>query len=103
MFHVHFGDDHRDESVIHAHFPDLPHLETKPGPEMEDDHDHGGVRSIDFFTSHAPTLFHVGFLTVEEPFVLQLAVQSSGFASLDEPRAHAPPLVASSIPRSPPV
>jgi hypothetical protein len=103
MFHVHIGDDHGDGSLLHAHFPDLPHLETEPGPEIEDNHDHGGVRSFDFFTSNAPTLVHVGFVAVEEPFILEVAVQSAGFVFADEPRAHAPPLVASSIPRSPPV
>ena len=103
MFHLHTGDDHDGGSYIHAHFPALPHLETEPGPEIEPNHEHGSARSIDFLTTNAPSLVHVAFFAVEEPLVLEPPQSCPGFVTLDEPRAHAPPLVVSSIPRSPPV
>jgi len=104
MFHLHTGDDHGGGAFIHAHFPDLPHLETEPGPEIEpNDHDHSTARSVDFLTTNAPQLVHIEFAAVEEPLVLVPPQRCSGFAIADEPRAHAPPFVVSSIPRSPPV
>jgi hypothetical protein len=103
MFHLHEGDDH-DGAFIHAHFPGLPHIETEPGPETEpNDHDHSSARSIDFLTTKAPQLIHIEFVTVEEPLVVVPPQSSEGFAIIDEPRAHAPPPVISSIPRSPPL
>ena len=104
MFHLHTGDDHEGGAFIHAHFPDLPHLETEPGPEIEpNDHDHSRARSVDFLTTNAPDLVHVEFAAVEEPLILALPQLFAGFAVVNEPRAHAPPVVDSSIPRSPPV
>ena len=104
MFHLHAGGDHEGGAFIHAHFPDLPHLETEPGPEIEpNDHDHSTARSVDFLTTNTPDLVHVEFVAVEEPLILAPPQRSAGFAGVDEPRAHAPPLAASSIPRSPPV
>jgi len=104
MFHLHTGDDHEGGAFIHAHFPDLPHLETEPGPEFEaNDHDHSTARSVDLLTTNAPSLVQVEFTVVEEPLVLAPPQRSAGFAIIDEPRAHAPPVVISSIPRSPPV
>jgi hypothetical protein len=104
MFHLHTGDDHEGGAFIHAHFPDLPHLETEPGPEIEpNDHDHSTARSVDFLTTNTPAPVHVEFVAVEEALVLTPPQLSAGFAIADEPRAHAPPVVVSSIPRSPPV
>jgi hypothetical protein len=104
MFHLHTGSEHDGGAFIHAHFPDLPHLETEPGPEIEpNDHDHGAARPVDFLTTNAPGLVHVEFIAVEEPLILAPPQRSMGFAVTDEPRAHAPPVLISSIPRSPPV
>src|SRR5437762_1771661 len=62
MFHLHTGDDHGGGAFIHAHFPELPHLETEPGPEIEpNDHDHRTARSVDFLTTNAPHLVQVEF------------------------------------------
>ena len=104
MFHLHTGDNHEGGAFIHAHFPDLPHLETEPGPEIEpNDHDHSGARSVDFLTTNAPQVVHVEFAAIEEPLVLAPPQGLAGFTIVDEPRAHAPPVLVSSIPRSPPV
>jgi hypothetical protein len=104
MFHLHTGADHEGGAFIHAHFPDLPHLETEPGPEIEpNDHDHSTARSVDFLTTNTSDLTHVEFVAVEEALILIPPQLSAGFAMVDEPRAHAPPVVVSSIPRSPPV
>jgi hypothetical protein len=104
MFHLHADDDHERSAFIHAHFPDLPHLETEQGPEIEpNDHRHSTARSVDFLTTNVPDLVHVEFVAVEEPLIPVPPQRSAGFAIIDEPRAHAPPVVVSSIPRSPPV
>jgi hypothetical protein len=104
MFHLHADDDHERGAFIHAHFPDLPHLETEPGPEIEpNDHSHSTARSVDFLTTNTPDLVQVEFVAVEEPLIPAPPQRSAGFAVVDDPRAHAPPVVVSSIPRSPPV
>ena len=103
LFHLHPDDHKGGGSLIHAHFPEMPHLETEPGPEVESHHDDGQVRPVDFLTTSAPALTHVAFFAVEEPLLLHAPQSRAGFLVLEEPRAHAPPLRSASIPRSPPV
>ena len=103
LFHVHPDDHEGGHSLVHAHFPEVPHLETEAGPEIESHHDDGPSRSIDFLTVSGPTLIHTSFIAVEEPLVLPSPGLCAGFLHIDEPRAHAPPLVIAAIPRSPPV
>jgi hypothetical protein len=104
MFHLHTDDDHHGGAFIHSHFPESPHMETNHGPEVEPPHHgHGSARSIDFLTSSAPALAFVEVFTTEETMAFDPPQSCPGFVTLEEPRAHAPPFVVSTVPRSPPV
>jgi hypothetical protein len=101
LFHIHDGDEHEGPaSFVHAHFPEL-HVEE--AGQTFDHPPEGNPRSIDVLVIAAPYSLPGLFFAVEEPFVLQAPRACSGFATVDEPRAHAPPSLISQIPRSPPV
>ena len=103
FFHLHADDHHGGGSLVHAHFPEVPHLETEPGPEIESHDNDSQIRSVDFLTASGPALIHTPFVAVEEPLILPSPRSCAGFLNIEEPRAHAPPLAFASIPRSPPV
>ncbi len=102
LFHVHEADDHENESsTIHAHFPELPHAEHD-GETI----DHGAdqdSRPVDVLAMMAPCFIEGVFVVVEEPLVISPSKGCSGFAVVDDPRAHDPPSRIALVPRSPPV
>jgi hypothetical protein len=103
MFHLHADDHDGGTPFIHAHFPELFHHEDESGPAVEEQHDHVYARQIDVLTTNIAPPVQVAFYAVEETFAPRPVETSPGFVILDDPRAHDPPSLRSSNPRSPPL
>src|SRR5439155_26234542 len=100
FFHVHT--DAGEAPVVHAHFPELETAEDESVVHMERPHSHAGARSIDVLITAAPHIFHFDVVVESSQAAPVLVAPSIGFVSIEAPRAHAPPLTASTIPRAPP-
>jgi hypothetical protein len=100
LFHVHV---HTGEApVLHAHFPELEAPEDESVVHMEQPHSHANARSIDVLTTTAPHIIHLD-VVIQTAEAEAIPVEPcSGFASIEAPRAHAPPPAASASPRAPP-
>ena len=102
LFHLHESDEHGGVAVLHAHFPELEKFHHDAESDVEPNHSHEQVRSIDFLTSTIVSPATQSFVISDAPlFVLTLEDQRS-VSSVDTPRTHSPPALDRSIPRSPP-
>jgi hypothetical protein len=99
LFHVHVHEG--GAPLLHAHFPELEVPEDESVVHMERPHSHANARSIDFLTTTAPHAIHFDMVIQSDATPIPVD-PSSGFVSIEAPRAHAPPSIASSIPRAPP-
>jgi hypothetical protein len=102
LFHVHNGGVHDIETpVVHAHFP-----EPEPVPPdiaLTSHHSHWAARSIDVLIAAAVHEFQIEAVMINISVKIDAGHICSGFAETDDvPRAHAPPIIESHSPRSPP-
>ena len=91
------------ESFIHAHLP-LPEddVHVEEGVHVEADHSHSDARDVDLLRTTATPQFHFEAVVSMDRMDVIPGPDCCGFASLDAPRAHAPPGIPSRIPRAPP-
>ncbi len=90
-------------AILHAHFPELEKFHHNgAGSDVEPNDSHQQARSIDFLTSTIVSPEIQPFVTSSIPlFGVKLGDQLS-VSSVETPRAHDPPVLDRSIPRSPP-
>jgi hypothetical protein len=101
LFHVH-ADEANEAPLVHAHFPELESENERVMHVEAPHHSHGEARSIDFLTTTGAQFFQFDAIILSDHLDLEAGQTSSGFVTIDAPRAHAPPGVRSHIPRSPP-
>src|SRR2546425_12564321 len=86
---------------VHAHFPEPEAI--PPYTAFSSHHSHCAARSIDVLTGAAVQIVHFDAVITGTPFAFDGGRTSVGFAHSDEvPRTHAPPVIESHSPRSPP-
>lgn len=102
FFHSHDHDDlGHSTSLVHAHLAEEPEHDDHTGPGYETSTSHRG-RPVDVYTLSMPM---PGFdlpIDFEMAFALPVVLEQAGVVPLPAPRAHGPPAVRRSSPRSPP-
>jgi hypothetical protein len=102
FFHSHDHDDHgHSAGLIHAHFAEEPQHDDHTGPGYETPKSHNG-RTVDVYTLSMPM---PGFdlpIDFETAFAFPVLLEQAGVVLLPAQRAHGPPAVRRSSPRSPP-
>jgi hypothetical protein len=103
MFHSHERDDHGNPvSLVHAHFLDSHEGESHSDDEIDASKSHHQARWIDFFTFQIPSDGFALAIEFPEGIALPLLKQSQDVILASDPRAHSPPAICLSAPRSPP-
>jgi hypothetical protein len=99
LYHVHSGAG--ETPLVHAHLPELEAAEEE-GVHVETPHSHATARSVDLLITVEHHPIQLQAVITSDPLDLPPAEPSSGFTPAASPRAHAPPVVHSLIPRAPP-
>ena len=103
LFHVHDYDDHgKPEHVVHAHFAGPGNSVHLEGIEVEANDSHHETRWIEFFTLAAPVVVTCVVVDVSQALALPLPETQESVAFMEAPRAHSPPRIGPTAPRSPP-
>ena len=103
LFHFHDRDEHGNPvSLVHAHLWESEESDAHAGVEIETRHSHHHARWIDFFTFNAPSSSFDLAIDFTETLSIPLLEGREDIAISAAPRAHSPPAVRLSAPRSPP-
>ena len=102
LFHSHDRDDHgHSTSVVHAHLVEEAEHDNHAEPEYDSSDTHHG-RPIDVYVLSMPLAGFDLAIDSEATFLVPVPVEQAGVVMLAAPRAHGPPEVPRSSPRSPP-
>ena len=102
QFHIHEFDDHGGAPLLHVHFPELEESHHGSEPDIESSHSHDRAQSIDFLTSTITAPAIRLFVAPNTLLLMPRLEPQRPVSSVDKPRAHDPPALDRSIPRSPP-
>ena len=102
QFHIHDSDEHGGGPLLHVHFPELEESHHGSGPEFESKHSHDHAQSIDFLTSTITSITVQLYVAPNAPLLMPKLENQRPRLSVETPRAHDPPALDRSIPRSPP-